>query len=41
MKQSSLQIEKKKHGIAGTHAAKFIACFIEAMRNGGECEAFQ
>jgi ribonucleoside-diphosphate reductase alpha chain len=48
MQQPSLQIEKKKHGIVGTHAAaaKFtaeekLACSIEAMRNGGECEACQ
>jgi ribonucleoside-diphosphate reductase alpha chain len=50
MKQPSLQFEKEKRGNIGTHAdsvfapAKFtaeekLACSIEAMRNGGECEA--
>ncbi len=51
MKQTIHQVEKEKRGIVGTHAAsvaaaKFtaeekLACSIEAMRNGGECEASQ
>jgi hypothetical protein len=45
MKQPSLQIEKEIRDIVGTHAASVaaaeekLACFIEAMRNGGEFEA--
>jgi hypothetical protein len=44
MKQLIHQVEKEKHGIVGTHGAKFTAkekltCSIEAMRNGEECEA--
>jgi ribonucleoside-diphosphate reductase alpha chain len=46
MKQPIHPVEKEKCGIIGTHAAKFtaeekLACSIEAMRNGGECEACQ
>jgi ribonucleoside-diphosphate reductase alpha chain len=50
MKQPIHPVEKEKRGIVGTHAASVAAKFtaeeklafsIEAMRNGGECEACQ
>jgi ribonucleoside-diphosphate reductase alpha chain len=52
IEKATSEVEKEKRGIVGTHAAsvaaaaKFtaeekLACSIEAMRNGGECEACQ
>ena len=53
IEKATSEVEKEKRGIVGTHAASVaaaakqftaeekLACSIEAMRNGGECEACQ
>jgi hypothetical protein len=46
MKQPIHPVVKEKRGIVSTHAASVaaeekLACSIEAMRNSGECEAYQ
>ena len=53
IEKATSEVEKEKRGIVGTHAAgvaaakreysaeEVRACSIEAMRNGGECEACQ